>query len=147
MNGAHLHLIVNHLPIVGIIIGTLVMIAGFISKKLDIKLTALGIYIFSAITSIIANLTGEEAEEVVEEIAGISHDIIHIHEEHAELFNVLAIILGVISVVTFILHFKKSKWMKYGLIVSLTLSTVLIYVGKLTGTSGGEIRHTEIRKL
>ena len=85
------------------------MFAGFISMKLDIKHTALGIYIFSAITSIIANLTDEEAEEVVKEIAGISNDIIHIHEGNAELFNVLAIILGIISLVAFILHFKKSR--------------------------------------
>jgi hypothetical protein len=67
-------------------------------------------------------------------------------EQPAELFNFLAIFLGVISMVTFVLHFKKSKWVKYGLIVSLALSTVLIFVGKLTGTSGGEIRHTEIRE-
>ncbi len=72
MNGAHLHLIGNHLPIVGIIIGTLVMIVGLILKKDQIKQTALGINIFSALTSLFAFFTGEEAEEVVEEIKGIS---------------------------------------------------------------------------
>jgi hypothetical protein len=30
MNGAHLHLVVNHLPRVGVIIGTLVLIGGYL---------------------------------------------------------------------------------------------------------------------
>ena len=53
MNDAHLHLVVNHLPIVGILIGTLILIAGLILKKTEVKLTALGVFVFSAIASIL----------------------------------------------------------------------------------------------
>lgn len=58
MNDAHYHLIVNHLPIVGLLIGILVLIAGLVFNKTEVKLTALGILIFSAITSIAAFYTG-----------------------------------------------------------------------------------------
>jgi len=145
MNGAHLHLIANHLPIVGVIIGTLVMIAGLILKREQIKQTALGIYIFSALTSMFAFFTGEEAEEVVEDIQGVSETLIHIHEEYAELFFTLSLILGAISIITLYLSIKSNKFAKYGFLISLALSLSLIFIGKQVGTSGGEIRHTEIR--
>jgi len=68
MNGAHFHLVVNHLPIVGLLIGILILITGLALKKVDIQLTALGVFIFSAVSSIVAFNTGEGAEEVVEKI-------------------------------------------------------------------------------
>ncbi len=146
MNGAHIHLAVNHLPIVGVIIGALVLIAGMILRKQQVNLTALGIFIFSAITAMISNFTGEEAEEVVEELAGVSHDIIHTHEEYAETFLAITIALGVISILTLFLAKKKHKFAKFGCIIALVLSFAAIFTGKLTGTSGGEIMHTEIRE-
>lgn len=145
MNGAHFHLIVNHLPIVGVIIGTLVIITGFLLKKVQVKQTALGINVFSAITAIAVFLTGEGAEEVVEDMSGISETLIHIHEEYAETFLILAIILGVLSILTFWLSIKNHKLTNYGFLLTLILSIGLIVVGKLAGTSGGEIRHPEIR--
>jgi len=145
MNGAHLHLITNHLPIVGVIIGTLVLMTGFILKKDQIKQTALGINIFSAVTSLFAFFTGEEAEEVVEEMHGISETLIHIHEEYAELFFSLSLILGAVSIITLYLSVKASKFAKHGFIITLALSFALLFVGKQVGTSGGEIRHSEIR--
>lgn len=145
MNGAHLHLIVNHLPIVGVIIGTLVMITGFILRKEQIKQTALGINIFASITAMLANFTGEEAEEVVEDMSGISESLIHIHEEFAELFLTLSLILGAISIITLYLSIKSNKYSKHGFLVTLAFSIALIFIGKQVGTSGGEIRHSEIR--
>jgi uncharacterized membrane protein len=145
MNGAHLHLVVNHLPIVGVIIGALVLIAGYLSIKMPVKVTALGIFIFSAFTALIANFTGEEAEEVVEGLGGISHQIIHEHEEQAETFLLLTVILGVISILTLFFTAKKKEFARYGFMLALVLSIACIFTGKQTGTSGGEIRHTEIR--
>ena len=145
MNGAHLHLITNHLPLVGILIGTLVLVAGLLFKKDQIKQTALGINIFSAITSIFAYFSGEKAEDVVEEIKGISETLIHTHEEYAELFFTLSLILGALSLITLYLSVKTNKYAKFGYFIVLALSLVLIVIGKQVGTSGGEIRHTEIR--
>ena len=77
MNDVHFHLVVNHLPIVGLLIGILVLIAGLLLNKTEVKLTALGVFVFSAITSAFAFYTGEGAEEVVENISGISETLIH----------------------------------------------------------------------
>ncbi|WP_417363999.1 hypothetical protein [Galbibacter sp.] len=145
MNDAHFHLVVNHLPIVGVLIGFLVLLAGFVIKKPQVKNTALGIFIFSALTAIVAFLTGEGAEEIVENLPGISETLIHKHEEFAELFLTMMLILGGTSLITLFLQYKKMPFSKYGIIAVLLLSMVSIGVAKYVGTSGGEITHIEIR--
>lgn len=145
MNDAHFHLVVNHLPIVGTLIGFLVLLAGFILKKPQIKNTALGIFIFSALTTIAAFLTGEGAEEIVENLPGISETLIHKHEEYAELFQTMMLVLGGVSLITLFIEYKKLPFSKYGFVLVLLLSVGSIVISKYVGTSGGEIRHTEIR--
>ncbi|WP_310991187.1 MULTISPECIES: hypothetical protein [Flavobacteriaceae] len=145
MNDAHFHLVVNHLPIVGVMIGFLVLLAGLIMKKPQIKNTALGIFIFSALTAIVAFLTGEGAEEIVENLPGISETLIHKHEEYAELFLTMIMILGGVSLITLFLQYKKLSFYKYGFIAGLLLSVTTIIISKYVGTSGGEITHIEIR--
>jgi glucan phosphoethanolaminetransferase (alkaline phosphatase superfamily) len=145
MNDAHFHLAINHLPIVGLLIGILTLLTGLILKKEDVKLTALGIFIFSAITSIVAFYTGEGAEEVVENIAGVSETLIHTHEEYAESFFTLTLILGGLSLISFVVEVKKLKLSKYLMLVCLFLAIADGILAKYVGTSGGEIRHSEIR--
>ena len=145
MNDAHYHLIVNHLPIVGLLIGILVLIAGLVFNKTEVKLTALGILIFSAITSIAAFYTGEGAEEVVENLEGISETLMHTHEDYAETFYTLSLILGGLSLLTFILELKKIRLSKYMLIICLLMAIVGGISATYVGSSGGEIRHSEIR--
>lgn len=146
MNQAHFHLLTNHLPIVGLVIGVLTLIVGLLLKKSQVKLTALGILIFSALASIAAFYTGEGAEEIVEQYAGVSEKLIHDHEEHAELFFTLILILGGLSLIAFVMELRKLKSAKYIIIVTLLLALADGVVAKYVGTSGGEIRHIEIRE-
>ncbi len=145
MNNAHLHLLVNHLPIIGVLIGILVIIVGLIIKKTDVILTALGLFVFSAITSFFAFYTGEGAEEVVENILGISETLIHTHEEYAETFFTLTLVLGGVALLAFIATLKKIKFYHFLIFLTLLLALSDGIVATYVGTSGGEIRHSEIR--
>ncbi|MCL8008343.1 hypothetical protein M8845_13005 [Gelidibacter japonicus] len=145
MNDVHFHLVVTHLPIVGVLIGFLVLLTGYFTKSPQVKTTALGIFIFSALSAIAAFYTGEAAEDIVENLQGISETLIHTHEEQAELFYIMMLILGGASLVTMFIQYKKSTFAKYGFIVVLLLSVSSIVMSKFVGTSGGEIIHAEIR--
>jgi hypothetical protein len=114
-------------------------------KKSEVKLTAFAIFIFSAITSAFAFYTGEGAEEIVENISGISETLIHTHEEYAESFFTVTLILGALSLIGFVAELKKSKYAKYLVILILSLAIADGVLAKYVGTSGGEIRHSEIR--
>ncbi|MRX62876.1 hypothetical protein GJ691_01730 [Maribacter sp. RZ05] len=146
MNDAQLHLVVNHLPIVGVLIGFLVFLSGCVIKNPQVKNTALSIFIFSALTSIAAFYTGDGAEEIVENSPGISETLIHEHEEYAELFFTMMLILGGTSLITLILQYKKyALATRYGFVFVLLISIGSMVISKYVGSSGGEIRHTEIR--
>ena len=145
MNGAHWHLVVNHLPIIFPIVGVIVMITGLISKSEAVKRTAFMIFVFGALAAIAAMNTGEGAEEVVENINGVSENFIESHEEAAETFAILSYILGGISLLGLWASFKQKSFSSIISIATLIFAFVVVFFAKQTGTTGGEIRHTEIR--
>lgn len=145
MNGAHWHLVVNHLPIIFPVVGVIVMVTGIIANSEAVKRTSLMIFIMGAFATIAAMNTGEGAEEVVEKINGITEDYIENHEETAETFALLGYILGGISLLGFWASFKQKSFSSIISIATLVFSFVVLFFAKQTGTTGGEIRHTEIR--
>ena len=145
MNEAHFHLVVNHLPIIFPIVGVIVMITGLISKSEAVKRTAFMIFILGALASIAAMTTGEGAEEIVEKINGVTENYIESHEETAETFALLSYILGSISLLGLWASFKQKTFSNIIAIATLVFAFVVLFFGKQTGTTGGEIRHTEIR--
>jgi len=145
MNEAHLHLTFNHLPLIAPIIALLVMIGGVIFKSDVIKRTAYAVFILGAIMTIPAFVSGEGAEEIAEELPGVTHHIIHEHEEVAETFALLSYLLGVLSLIGIWSNWKGKSLSKVSTYVTVLLSIIVIFLGKQVGTSGGEIRHTEIR--
>lgn len=146
MNGAHFHLVVNHLPIIFPIVGLVVMAIGQISKSEAVKRTSFLIFIIGALATIAAMTSGEGAEEVVENLSGISENYIERHEESAEIFALLSYILGFISIVGLWASFKQKTFSSFLTIGTMVFVVVLLFFAKQTGTTGGEIRHTEIRE-
>ncbi len=146
MNQAHLHLIVNHLPIVFPIVGIIVLLDGLIIKSEIVKRTSFYIFIIGALCTIAAGATGEGAEEVVENIAGITHSLIHRHEESAEKFAFASYALGLLSLIAFVVNYKRLSFSSIMSWLVVIVAAITIVLGSWTGTTGGEIRHTEIRK-
>lgn len=145
MNGAHLHLILNHFPIVGLFFGLAILGAGIAMKQELLRKTAYVIFIFVALINIPVFLSGEEAEDIVEAM-GISHDLIHEHEEIAEMAIWLVNALGLLALAALWMTVKKKPLANALAFLTLLFSIgVLAVMGKV-GATGGEIRHEEIRK-
>jgi uncharacterized membrane protein len=145
MNDAHLHLLVNHFPIVGTIFGLGILIAGLILKNNAVKNVSYVIFIVTAIFALIGMSTGEGAEEIVEDMPNVGKQIIHEHEEFAEKLALVLYVLGVVSLFGLYANLKnysKAKLIPY---LALVIAIVGVALAKSVGTSGGEIRHTEIR--
>lgn len=145
MNGAHFHLTVNHLPIIFPMVGLIVFIAGFIFKSETTKRVALFIFALGAIATMPAFASGEGAAHTIKGIEGIERNRIHQHEETAELFSIFSYILGVLSLVGLWASWKGKKFANYLFYAVFLLGFVVMFLAKNTGTTGGEIRHTEIR--
>lgn len=145
MNDAHLHMVVNHFPIVGTIVAIGILIAGLLNKNQSIINTAYVLFIIGAVFGILSMNTGEGAEELVEDMPGIGWKIIHEHEELAEKMALLLDVLGILSLVGFYFQYKNNPKQKLVSYLLLVLSIASLFVIQKVGTSGGEIRHTEIR--
>lgn len=146
MTDAHLHLIVNHFPIIGTIIGLGILITGIIIKNNIVKNTAYVIFIFSAIFAFASMFTGEGAEEMVEDMPSVGKKIIHEHEEIAEKLAIVTYLLGLLSIAGLYTNIKnhvRANVVSYAIMV---VAVVAVIIAKEVGTSGGEIRHTEIRE-
>ncbi len=143
MNPAHVHLIVNHIPIFTTLIGIFILVWGMFKDNTSIRNIAFVLFIFGALGSYVAIETGESAEDIVEEITAVSHDAIHDHEEAAELTLWFAIVLGLLSIGALAakklnLRFESGLHIAI-LIMALVTAGLLAYVAY----EGGEIRHPE----
>ncbi|TGD59701.1 hypothetical protein [Flavobacterium humi] len=145
MNDAHLHMVVNHFPIIGLFFGFGILLYGIIRKNTPLINTAYTIFIICMIMGKISMFTGEKAEDIVENL-GISHDLIHEHEELAEGFMKVLYALGIVSIFGLYLNGKRHSKANFMAYLAVVLSLVSVVLSKSVGTSGGEIRHTEIRK-
>ncbi len=145
MNGAHWHLVVNHLPIIIPMIGLLVMIGALLFKSEILKRASYSIFILGALTAIAAFSSGEGAEEVVEEIQGVDEKFIKIHEEAGEIFAILMYLLGGVSILGLWLNWKGKSFSNPVVLLTLALALAALFYAQKTGTTGGEIRHIEIR--
>jgi len=145
MNDAHLHLVVNHFPIIGTIFGLGILISGMILKNNSVKNTAYFLFIVSAIFAAFSMGTGEGAEEMVEDMPTVGKQIIHEHEEMAEKLATILYVLGVISLCGLFLNYKKHAKAKLVSFLAVIIGAVAVFLAQQTGTTGGEIRHTEIR--
>jgi uncharacterized membrane protein len=145
MNDAHLHLIVNHFPVVAPVLGLLVFIAGYATRSAVIKRVACALFIIGAVAALAAGATGERAEEATEHLPGFSHQLIHEHEEAAEIFIISSYILGFTAALGLWVNYKKYRLTALVNLIIVVCAIVTIVLSARAGTTGGEIRHTEIR--
>ena len=145
MNAPHLHLVLNHFPIVIPFIGLVVLAVGLFSASSTIRKTAYGIFILGALSAIPGFFTGEGAEEAVEKLPAISKQVIEEHEEAAKIFVVLAYTLGALSFGGLWAEWKMKKMILPAAVMVMLMAIGVLIAAQQTGTTGGEIRHPEIK--
>ena len=144
MNGVHIHLLLNHIPVIGMLIGLAVFALGVWRRNDSWTRLALGLFVVVAVASLATMLTGEGAEEAVERLPGISDAVIEPHEEAAELAAWASYLLGAVSLAGLI--WVRGRALPRVFTVTV-LPLVLLVAGLMAYTAnlGGQIRHTEIR--
>lgn len=144
MSQVHLHLLITHLPVFGSILGAFVLGYGLWAKSNQTKNAAYFIFIISSIGAAIAYLTGEGAEEAVEDIQGVTENLIKVHEDAAMYALISLIVLGVLSLIALAVDRFKTSWIKSTAFIILVVSLISFGLVARTGYLGGQIRHTEI---
>jgi uncharacterized membrane protein len=138
---AYLHLLSNHFPILGSLFGILLLVIALLKSNLKTTLSAYIILLISGIGGIVAYFTGEPAEESVEHVKGISHKLIHVHEEMAENSLIFIFLLTAAAIIG--LWAERAKWESAKKIemATLVIGIVAFILFAFTGYLGGHIRH------
>lgn len=144
LEAPHLHLMVNHLPVLGAPFALVLGAVGWWRRQDVLMHAAFVALVVVGISGWAAQWTGHEAEEVVEELDGVSHQRIHRHEEAAEGAARGGLVLGAISLI--LLWIGRRRALHRGAVaVVLALTALLSGWLAYTANLGGEIRHPEIR--
>jgi uncharacterized membrane protein len=146
MNEAHLHLLFNHFPITGLIIGVLCLLAAIVFKWEQVERVSLWVIVLCCMLSFPAYFSGEGAEEMIEDLPGISHDVIHEHEEKAEKFIWLTSALGLLSLFSYLGFLRRLSFRKMLSLSTALLGLITVFMSFQVGNSGGLIRHPEIQE-
>jgi uncharacterized membrane protein len=130
---------------IGMIFGFGILIAGILFKNNAVINVSYFIFIVVAILAFISMSSGEGAEDLVEDLPNVGKQIIHEHEEVAEKLALVLYILGAVSLFGLYANLKNHSKAKLTSYLALVIAIVGVVLAKSVGTSGGEIRHTEIR--
>lgn len=146
MNAPHFHLLLNHIPVIGITFGLILFIISYLFKSLSLERGGLVLFILAAVMAVPSYLTGEGAEDAVEKIAGLDSTMIEQHESWAGTYIWFVVVLGVLSCFVFLLSLRKWPYIQYAYVSLMFVALSCVGISLPVANSGGEIRHTEIRQ-
>jgi len=147
MDTAHIHLLLNHVPVIGLLIGFFVLAWGALRKYHEVQTAGLSILFIASLVAIPVYLTGGPAGEIVERLPGVSEKVIELHEEAAIYSLVLCIVTGIVALLALLArHFLSDS---IGMIATFAVLILTLPTGAsiaFTANLGGQVRHTEIRQ-
>lgn len=145
MSWAHIHLALSHVPVIGLLIVLLLLAVARLRRSTELTRAAYVLLVLMAASAVVVYLTGEPAEELVENLPGFSEAIVEEHEEVALIATIGMVALGLVALVGLI-RFRGPRiapaWYGRGvLLLALLMGGLIAWTANL----GGQIRHSEIR--
>ena len=97
MNLAHVHLLLNHFPVIGTMIGIGLFAVALIGKSLDLQRASLVIFLGIALITIPTYQSGNAAQHAIKNIPGVSAELMQAHNDAALLAFLFMEITGAVS--------------------------------------------------
>lgn len=144
MSLTHIHLFMNHIPVIGALIGIALLVYAWTRRSSEAAKISLALFAALAAIAVIVFLTGEPAEEAVEHLPGFSGDITEEHEDMARVATIAIVGFGALAIAALAYYRKRvlPRWVAAAaLVMSLTIGGLMAATANL----GGQIRHSEIR--
>ena len=146
---AHIHLLLNHWPIIGSFIGLALLLVSLVANSDHLKQASLALFSLIALVAIPTYMSGSAAQEVLQESASLSEALIQTHQGAALLAFVFMEITGAVALLGLWQFSRISRPLpgpaaRWNLSAVLLFSIVTVGLMVITGNTGGEIRHPEI---
>jgi hypothetical protein len=150
LNLAHVHLLLNHLPIIGTFIAFVLFLVSLIGKSNHLKQSSLTLFALLALLAIPTYMSGDAANEAIKDSPGLSMDLIRMHQGSAFLAFAFMEITGVFALIGLwpFSRIEKNPWVyspsRWNLSAVLLFSIVTMGLMAIAGNTGGAIHHPEI---
>jgi hypothetical protein len=152
LNLPHLHLLLNHWPIIGAFIAFGLFVLALVMRSNDVKQASLALFAVLALLALPTYLSGNAASDSLTKSKAYSKsvqkELIDNHEGAALLALSAIELTGLVSLVGLWQFSRKEKdpsnaaaWISMTVFV---LGLITVGLMTVTGTSGGDIRHPEI---
>ena len=144
MNYAHLHLLLNHFPIIGSIIGLGLFLTSFFGKNQDLRRASYIVFAGIALITIPAFLSGFGAQQMIKG-PGVSDALIRRHESSALLSLWFMEMTGALALIGLWQSQQTGRPSHWNVSAVLLFSLLTVGLMARTGNTGGDIRHPEVR--
>jgi uncharacterized membrane protein len=144
MNFAHLHLLLNHFPIIGTIVGLALFLISFSGKNDDLRRSSYIVFAGIALISIPTFLSGFGAQAMIKG-SGVSDALMQRHQSSALLSLWFMEITGALALAGLWQSQRLSHPARWNVAAVLVFSLLTTGLMARTGNTGGDIRHPEDR--
>lgn len=145
MSLGHIHLMLNHVPMLGVVFGILVLLNAHFRKSHDLMRVALKMFVLAAVMTVPVFFTGDYAASDIRNLASFSKDLSNAHENTAVFAYIAVGILGVVALWGLWTVYRKKTLPKRFTALILVWSVITFGTFVYTAQSGGLINHPELR--
>jgi hypothetical protein len=142
MNPAYPHLVLNHLPVAGALVATILLAVAVRRQTLEGAVYGYVALVVEALLAIVTFVSGNFAPPGLDHVAGISRDQITLHQITGLGAMIVSVLVGLLAAIPLVLTNIATK--RGVLIAYLIASIVLDGAFAFTAFTGGAIRHTEL---
>jgi hypothetical protein len=144
MNFPQLHLMLNHVPIVGFIAAYGLLLYALWRRSAEARRIALAGMFLSGLIILPVLITGNVSEDVVENLPGVVKAAIGRHEDAADYAAAMSMVAGAAAFVALLLDRWRPRHARLGVTAVLVLALLATAALARTAHLGGQIRHPEI---
>ena len=141
MNFDHLHLLLNHVPIIGFFVGVGLFVASFTGSNDDLRRSSLIIFAAVALLTIPTFVSGVGADRSIAGETGVSDVLVRRHEGAAMLGLWFVLATGAAAVMVLWRSQRRGGPSRANLLTVLLLAIIASVLMGRTGNTGGDIRH------
>jgi uncharacterized membrane protein len=145
MDLTHIHLLLNHFPTIGFIIGGGLFVLSLFHTGHDVKRASLVILLGIALISIPTYMSGNGAQEGIKSLPGVSQSLIEAHEGAAMVGMIFMLLTGALAWLGLWQFRRLAHVPNWNLGIILVLIAITLGLMTRASNMGGEIRHAEIR--
>lgn len=144
VNLVHLHLLLNHFPTIGTIVGVGLLLLAIAKKSEDLTRASFAVFFAIALMSLATYMTGYPAQKALENAPDVSAATIETHQSSALLALVLMAITAIVAWFGLWRASRPAPQPRWYTGAVLLLAILTLAQMASAANVGGEIRHPEI---